>query len=206
VQPEGAYPSSILVSDLNSPTYASALIQDVFTEVVAKHQIPTLAETSAASKSKGKGKAKEAALEARLRIVQVSPVSTPTLSALAASIQRQLGHARVDTRMDAAKLVAELRNTVRFLSRKRQDVKIVLFVQDAERILDLWTSDFLEILLRLDEHVSARLRSLMENVLTVLLVTVQLRGKTLHPLSERTALGSLPHAVRPLDLADPDHD
>ena len=64
MQPEGAYPSSILVSDLNSPTYASALIQDVFTEVVAKHQIPTLAETSAASKSKGKGKAKGKAKQA----------------------------------------------------------------------------------------------------------------------------------------------
>ncbi len=80
------------------------------------------------------------------KTIRVSPLTSPGLPALSSSIQRQLGDKNpADSRIDAAKLVARL-------SSKTKTGKTVLVVESAERILDLWTAELLEILLKLDEH------------------------------------------------------
>ena len=52
--------------------------------------------------------------------------------------------------MDEAKLVGLLGPTIKSLK-----TKTVLWVENAERILDKWSPDFLEVLVRLDIIVSA---------------------------------------------------
>lgn len=82
------------------------------------------------------------------RVVSVSPQSAPTIPLLAARVLRQLGASKAyDPRLDAARFVARLGPLV------TSEKPLILRIDHAERIRDSWPSDFLEILLRLDELV-----------------------------------------------------
>ncbi|KDN47757.1 hypothetical protein K437DRAFT_273613 [Tilletiaria anomala UBC 951] len=133
LKPNGAFPASVFVTDSVSPGYGSAFVTYALQSL--------LAEPEHAHK---------------LRLVRVSPVSSPTIAMLSSTIYRQLGQPPSGARADAARLVAGLTSAIQKGTRVQPGVKFVLLVENSERILDYWSPELLEVLLRLDEYCSCR--------------------------------------------------